>query len=148
MPLYRRCVAYIETKERRRGEPTYIVRWRTAGARNGKRESEVFDDLKPAEQFRDLVKAHGEQWPPGWIRGEGFVADRRCKETMFEPFALAYVDRLTGIQGDTRNKYKKDIRDNVTPWFGPYSVEDGEGRRPFHGPGLGQRSGCGTPGSA
>ncbi len=28
---------------------------------------------------------------------------------MFEPFALARVDRLTGIQGDTRSKYKKEI---------------------------------------
>lgn len=46
---------------------------------------------------------------------------------MFEPFALAYVDRLAGIQGDTRSKYKKEIRENMAPWFGSYSVEDGEG---------------------
>lgn len=120
-------MAYIETKERRGGDPTFVVRWRAAGARNGKRESESFDDLPSAEKFRDLVKAHGEHWPPGWTRGHGFVADRRRKGTMFEPFALAYVDRLTGIQGDTRSKYKKEIRENMAPWFGPYSVEDGEG---------------------
>ncbi|MEU7584202.1 site-specific integrase [Streptomyces sp. NPDC041068] len=46
---------------------------------------------------------------------------------MFEPLALACVDRFTGIQGDTRAKYKKDVLDNMVPWFGPYSVEDGEG---------------------
>ncbi|MFG2671552.1 tyrosine-type recombinase/integrase [Streptomyces sp. NPDC048445] len=120
-------MAYIETKERRGGDLTFVVRWRTAGARTGKRESESFEDIKSAEKFRDLVKAHGEHWPPGWTRGHGFVADRRRKETMFEPFALAYVDRLTGIQGDTRSKYKTRIRANMTPWFGPYSVEDGEG---------------------
>ncbi|MYT99967.1 MULTISPECIES: site-specific integrase [unclassified Streptomyces] len=120
-------MAYIETKERRGGDATFVVRWRAAGARNGKRESESFDDLPSAEKFRDLVKAHGEHWPPGWTRGHGFVADRRRKETMFEPFALAYVDRLTGIQGDTRSKYKKRIRANMVPWFGSYSVEDGEG---------------------
>ncbi|MGW4883419.1 tyrosine-type recombinase/integrase [Streptomyces murinus] len=87
----------------------------------------MFDDLPSAEKFRDLVKLHGEQWPPGWTRGHGFVADRRRKETMFEPFALAYVDRLTGIQGDTRAKYKKDILVNMSPWFASYSVEDGDG---------------------
>ncbi|MEU4659332.1 hypothetical protein AB0G32_36280 [Streptomyces sp. NPDC023723] len=108
-------MAYIETKERRDGDPSFVVRWRAGGARNGKRESEVFDALTAAETFRDLVKAHGEQWPPGWTRGEGFVADRRRKEAMFEPFALAYVDRLTGIQGDTRAKYRKDVLDNMVP---------------------------------
>ncbi|MEU3501460.1 site-specific integrase [Streptomyces hundungensis] len=120
-------MAYIETKERKDGESTYVVRWRAGGARAGKRESEPFDDLPSAERFRDLVKGHGEHWPPGWIKGHGFVADQRRQETMFEPFALAYVDRLTGIQGDTRSKYKKEIRENMVPWFGPYSVEDGEG---------------------
>ncbi|SER92068.1 Integrase [Streptomyces sp. yr375] len=120
-------MASIESKERRGGNSTFVVRWCAAGVRNGKRESEVFDDLPSAERFRDLVKAQGEQWPPGWTRGQGFVEDRRRKDTMFEPFALAYVDHLTGIQGDTRSKYKKDVRENMAPWFGPYSVEDGEG---------------------
>lgn len=101
--------------------------WRAGGARGGKQESEVFEDETAAERFRDLVNGHGQQWPPGGTRGQGFVADRRRSDTMFEPFALDYVDRLTGIQSDTRSKYKKEIRENMAPWFGPYSVEDGDG---------------------
>jgi integrase len=105
----------------------YTVMWRAGGTAGGKQESEVFDEEPTAERFKDLVNGHGQNWPPGWIRGQGFVAERRRAETMFEPFALAYVDRLTGIQGDTRAKYKKDVLDSMVPWFGPYSVEDGEG---------------------
>lgn len=101
--------------------------WRAGGARNAKQESEVFSDERAAERFKDLVNGHGQQWPPGWVRGQGFIADQRRPGTMFEAFALAYVDRLTGIQGDTRSKYKTRIRTNMVPWFGPYSVEDGEG---------------------
>ncbi|MFC7305918.1 hypothetical protein ACFQVC_17035 [Streptomyces monticola] len=54
-------MAYIETKERKDGEATHVDRWRAGGARTGKRESEVFDDHKAAERFRDLVKGHGER---------------------------------------------------------------------------------------
>lgn len=120
-------MAYIKKRDKRDGTASFTVMWRAGGARGGKQESEVFEDETAAERFRDLVNGHGQQWPPGWTRGHGFVADRRRADTMFEPFALAYVDRLTGIQGDTRSKYKKEIRENMAPWFGPYSVEDGEG---------------------
>lgn len=120
-------MAYIKKRDKRDGTASFTVMWRAGGARGGKQESEVFEDETAAERFRDLVNGHGQQWPPGWTRGHGFVADRRRAESMFEPFALAYVDRLTGIQGDTRSKYKTRIRANMTPWFGPFSVEDGEG---------------------
>ncbi|MGW7292884.1 tyrosine-type recombinase/integrase [Streptomyces xiamenensis] len=120
-------MAYIKKRDKRDGTASFTVMWRAGGARGGKQESEVFADETAAERFRDLVNGHGQQWPPGWVRGQGFVADQRRKETMFEPFALAFVDRLTGIQGDTREKYRKEIRNNLTPWFGPFSVEDGEG---------------------
>ncbi|MCZ4125986.1 tyrosine-type recombinase/integrase [Streptomyces sp. H39-S7] len=120
-------MASIKRRDKSDGTASFTVLFRAGGARNAKQESEVFGDETAAERFRELVNGHGQQWPPGWVRGQGFVADQRRPGTMFEPFALAYVDRLTGIQGDTRSKYKTRIRANMTPWFGPYSVEDGEG---------------------
>ncbi|MEU8887345.1 site-specific integrase [Streptomyces sp. NPDC048442] len=120
-------MASIRERAKRDGTSSFIVLFRAGGARNAKQESEIFEDLKAAESFRDLVNGYGQQWPPGWVRGQGFVAEKRRPATMFEPFALTFIDRLTGIQGDTRGKYKKEVRENLAPWFGPYSVEDGEG---------------------
>ncbi|WP_411143144.1 tyrosine-type recombinase/integrase [Streptomyces sp. x-80] len=120
-------MAYVKDRPNKDGTTTYCVMWRKGGKASGKQESENFDDPKAASRFKELVNGHGQEWPPGWVRGQGFVAEQRRPATMFEPFALAYVDRLTGIQGDTRSKYKKEIRENMVPWFGPYSVEDGQG---------------------
>ncbi|WP_260463047.1 hypothetical protein [Streptomyces sp. TRM72054] len=94
-------MAYVKDRVRRDGSVYYTAMWRAGGTAGGKQESEVFDEEPAAQRFKDLVNGHGQNWPPGWIRGQGFVAERRRAETMFEPFALAYIDRLTGIQGDT-----------------------------------------------
>ncbi|MFJ4918502.1 hypothetical protein [Streptomyces sp. NPDC088725] len=78
-------MASVETQQRKKSGPRYIVRWRGEGP---DRPTEYFDDLASAERFRDLVSGHGERWPPGWIRGEGFVTDLRKPESMFEPWML------------------------------------------------------------
>ncbi|WP_232107812.1 MULTISPECIES: hypothetical protein [Streptomyces] len=91
-------MAYVKDRVRRDGSVYYTAMWRAGGTAGGKQESEVFDEEPAAQRFEDLVNGHGQNWPPGWIRGQGFVAERRRAETMFEPFALAYIDRLTGIQ--------------------------------------------------
>ncbi|WP_258016522.1 hypothetical protein [Streptomyces sp. AJS327] len=46
---------------------------------------------------------------------------------MFEPFALRYIDQLTGVQGDTKAEYRKLVRQKLSPWFRSYSMHDGEG---------------------
>jgi integrase len=120
-------MASIRKRERRDGTVSYTVLFRAGGKRTAKQESEVFDDEKAAERFRDLVNGHGQQWPPGWIRGRGFVQDLRSPEEMFEPFAMKQIDLLTGVQGDTKAKYRRLVEQNMLPWFKSYSVRDGEG---------------------
>ncbi|MFI1885139.1 hypothetical protein [Streptomyces jumonjinensis] len=121
-------MASIKNRENKDGTVTYTVLWRRAGGgRGAKQESEIFTDETAAERFRDLVNGHGQNWPPGWIRGQGFIADQRRPETMFEPYAMAHIERLTGVQGDTKATYKKPVLENMSPWFKPYTVEDGEG---------------------
>ncbi|MET8690499.1 site-specific integrase [Streptomyces sp. NPDC004732] len=120
-------MAYIEVKQRRDGQSSYVVRWRTGGTRSGSRASESFDDEPSAEKFKNLVDGHGQQWPPGWIRGQGFVENVRTPEEMFEPFALRHIDQLTGVQGDTKAEYRKLVRQKLSPWFRDYSMRDGEG---------------------
>lgn len=120
-------MAYVQERRRADGGVSYVVRWRAGGVRGGKLESEVFAEREAADRFRDLVNGFGQQWPPGWIRGQGFVADLRSPEEMFEPFAMKQIELLTGVQGDTRAKYRRLVEQNMSPWFKSYSVRDGEG---------------------
>lgn len=120
-------MASIKNRVKKDGTFTYAVLWRSGGARGAKQDSENFDDLTAAERFRDLVNGHGQQWPPGWIRGRGFIADLRSPDEMFEPFAMKQIGLLTGIQGDTRTKYRRLVEQNMSPWFKSFSIRDGEG---------------------
>ncbi|MGJ5898316.1 tyrosine-type recombinase/integrase [Streptomyces niveiscabiei] len=120
-------MAFIRNREHANGDISYVVCWRAGGARGGKNESEIFSDPDAARKFKDLVNGFGQQWPPGWIRGQGFVADLRSAEEMFEPFALKQIGLLTGVQGDTRAKYRRLVEQNMSPWFKNCSVRDGEG---------------------
>lgn len=120
-------MAYIKQRAKSDGTASHTVMWRAGGARGGKQESEVFDDSTAAERFRDLVNGHGQQWPPGWVRGRGFAEDVREAGEMFEPFALNYVDQLTGVQGDTKAEYRKLVHQKLSPWFRSYSMREGEG---------------------
>jgi hypothetical protein len=81
-------MASIKQRANNDGTTSYTVLWRAGGARGGKQESEVFQDSTGAERFQNLVNGHGQRWPPGWVRGRGFVEDVREPGELFEPFAL------------------------------------------------------------
>jgi hypothetical protein len=66
-------MAYVRTNERQSGDPSYTVMWRAGGSRTGKTQRETFDDEDVAKRFCDLVNGHAQQWPPGWVKGIGFV---------------------------------------------------------------------------
>ncbi|GGU42409.1 hypothetical protein [Streptomyces lavendofoliae] len=51
---------------------THQVR-RLEGGRRGTWEDEKFGDETQAEQFGELVEAHGNTWPYGWVKGRGFT---------------------------------------------------------------------------
>lgn len=103
-------MAYIVERPKKDGTTTYQVKWREGGERTAPVQTEKFGDRPSAEQFKRLVDAHGQHWPPGWVRGEGFVeqptvpGDRPLLE-----WAHRYVDRLTGIDDRTRGDYRRDV---------------------------------------
>ncbi|MGI5142189.1 MULTISPECIES: hypothetical protein [unclassified Streptomyces] len=57
-------MASIRPRKRKDGTAIYQVRW-LQGGRGGDWEGEKFGDEESAEQFKRLVDAHGQQWPPG-----------------------------------------------------------------------------------
>ncbi|ATL31244.1 hypothetical protein [Streptomyces formicae] len=46
---------------------------------------------------------------------------------MFEPFAMKQIRLLTGVQGDTKARYRRMVEQSMSPWFKSFSVRDGEG---------------------
>ncbi|MEV7154842.1 site-specific integrase [Streptomyces misionensis] len=102
-------MASIKRRDNADGTTTYRVRWQQGG-RTGGWESEKFGDATLAEEFKKLVDAHGQQWPPGWVKGKGFVQETAVDGDMpLTDWAHRYVDRLTGIDERTRRDYKRDI---------------------------------------
>ncbi|MFE2600173.1 hypothetical protein [Streptomyces sp. NPDC057617] len=72
-------MAYIKKRMKSDGMTSFAVIRRAGGARGAKQKSEVFEESEAADRFPDLVNAHGQQWPPGWIRGRGLVQDLRTR---------------------------------------------------------------------
>ncbi|MEV5140308.1 tyrosine-type recombinase/integrase [Streptomyces syringium] len=105
-------MASIVERPKSDGSVTYQVRWREGGGRVGQGgETENFSDRNSAEQFKLLVNAHGQHWPPGWVRGQGFVEEPAAPgDQPFVDWALRYVSRLTGIDERTRDDYEREIR--------------------------------------
>ncbi|MET9778391.1 hypothetical protein ABZ023_29790 [Streptomyces sp. NPDC006367] len=105
-------MAYVKTNSRLSGDPSCTVEWRAGGTRTGRWCRETFDDDKQAERFRDLVNGHGQQWPPGWVKGEGSVEPDESPVLDAEKFPIyahAYVGLLTDISDHTRTNCTRFI---------------------------------------
>lgn len=110
-------MARIVERPKKSGEITYQVRWILGGGRGDgrKNETENFPDLDGATTFKQLVELHKNQWPPGWVKGRGFVEEPEHPDDMqLVDYAYRYVDRLTGIDTRTREDYRREIRLHFT----------------------------------
>ncbi|WP_143203532.1 hypothetical protein [Streptomyces sp. CB01580] len=65
-------IASIGERPKKDGTTAYQVKWR----QDGEWQSEKFGDSDSAKQFKNLVEAHGGQWPHSWVRGEGTARSR------------------------------------------------------------------------
>ncbi|WP_367140397.1 MULTISPECIES: tyrosine-type recombinase/integrase [Streptomyces] len=97
------------------GTITYQVRWRDGGGRAGKVETENFDTPDAADQFKDLVNAHKQHWPHGWVRGQGFVEEKPIPgDQPLLDWSHRYVQRLTNVDARTKDDYERDVRLHVS----------------------------------
>ncbi|WP_217545619.1 site-specific integrase [Streptomyces sp. GbtcB6] len=103
-------MASVVERPKKQGPPTYQVKWRESG--EWQTENFGGDEGKDqAAQFRKLVEAHGNQWPHGWVRGEGFVETPAVPgDVVLTEYAYRYVDRLNNIDERTKDDYRRDIR--------------------------------------
>ncbi|MGW2544552.1 hypothetical protein ACWC5I_27655, partial [Kitasatospora sp. NPDC001574] len=128
-------MASIRSRKRKDGGCTYTVYWRDGGRRTDPDATERFGDEDAAKRFRDLVNGYGQKWPPGWVKGVGFVDPNAEPEEpaapavdpahMFERYALHHVSLLTGVEGGTKRKYTRMVSDVMVPWFRDKTIVDG-----------------------
>ncbi|MEU2823007.1 hypothetical protein ABZ763_12190 [Streptomyces bacillaris] len=74
---------------------SYQVKWRLGGT--GDWQTERFDDSGPAKIFKQAVEEHVHQWPPGWVKGEGYVSPDADDESQyqFERYARRSIENRT-----------------------------------------------------
>ncbi|MGW6210999.1 tyrosine-type recombinase/integrase [Streptomyces sp. NPDC055109] len=120
-------MASIVERPKKSGESTYQVKWRQDGAW----QTENFggdEGEAQAEQFKALVEAHGNTWPYGWVKGQGFVEpDEVPGDVDFLEWARRYVDNLTGVDDRTKKDYRRDIELHFAG--ATYTAADGSEQR-------------------
>jgi len=142
--FYRRFMAYIVERTRKpRGknkkpETSYQVKWRRGGTAGGERESETFRDPKKAAHFKSAVELADGQYPPnflpgggddGWVDSETYRrlidsgADKPKVPTLAE-YAATWVQSLSGIEGQSRQRYRRLLALHILPWFGEAAIDD------------------------
>jgi integrase len=72
-------MARIKVRERKDGGVSYTVTWVIGGGRTGTAPSasETFTSEARAESFKGDVERSHNQWPEGWVKGEGYVDGRK-----------------------------------------------------------------------
>jgi len=127
-------MASVVPRRNNAGEITsYQVKWRLGGGKTAPWQSERFDGdeqgLDAAELFREAVDDAGQQWPAGWVKGQGYI-----DPTAAAPDELRYrFDNFAreSIQNRTASKRYKDMRLRalevyVFPTFGHCDVRSTE----------------------
>ncbi|MEU1815221.1 site-specific integrase [Streptomyces roseifaciens] len=113
-------MAYIAPRKNKAGEITsYQVKWRLGGARDGDWQTERFDDEDQAEVFRKAVDDFEQQWPPGWVKGQGYIVQGAGDEKrfIFRNYALESVKNRTGIEERYRDACVKELETYILPTF-------------------------------
>ncbi|KRV48811.1 hypothetical protein AQ490_23370 [Wenjunlia vitaminophila] len=118
-------MAYIVTREYRDGSVRFQVKWRLGGSREGRQQSEQFETATDADAFRAAVDDAGQQWPAGWVKGRGFIANV-SPEYRFSSFARASIEERTGIDARTRKDYLRDLERWIAPTFGECDIRSAD----------------------
>lgn len=122
-------MAYVAARKNKHGEITsYQVKWRLGGARDGDWQTERFDDEESADVFCAAVDEHGQQWPPGWVKGRGYIDPMAGVEGryVFEAYARECIANRTGIEERYRRDCVRELETYIFPWFGNCDVRSVE----------------------
>lgn len=129
-------MARIKTRQRSDGTYAFIVRWVPGGGRStadSNEQRESFTTRNRAESFRLDVEHAGNEWPPGWVKGQGYVGAESPGEPIgatFADVAAAYLERCEENVADdnmkayTVHRYRRAIALHMDPYFGHLPFAD------------------------
>lgn len=119
-------MAYPKDLPRKNGTTAYLVLWR----QDGKPVQETFDGAAERDNFLNLVRGYGDNYPPGWVPKLGFVTVDKPADlpepVPFSEWARRYLKRKSGIDAKTRADYLKLVERLINPWFAALDVRDEE----------------------
>lgn len=118
-------MAYVTPRKNKLGEVTsYQVKWRLGGARTAPQQTERFDDDDSAQIFCDAVNAAGQDWPIGWVKGQGYISDGDpdAAAFIFRTWATECLKHRTGIEERYRDDCLRDLAAYILPTFGNCDV--------------------------
>lgn len=112
-------MAWIETRATQAGEVHRVV-WR----QNGAKEQQTFTERPAAEDFLAHVKASGDRWPRGWVKGKGWadeVGDQGAPT--FRHYAEQTITARSKADARTKADYLAMLERHVYPLIGDKPVD-------------------------
>ncbi|WP_241965842.1 tyrosine-type recombinase/integrase [Streptomyces sp. 111WW2] len=108
------------------------MKWRLGGGRTAPWQSERFpaDDegAAAAEIFCQAVNEHGQQWPPGWVKGKGYIDPEAGDDSrfLFRNYARQVIENKTGVEDRYRQDCYRELVTYLEPTFGNCDIRSPE----------------------
>jgi integrase len=122
-------MASVHARKNKAGNVTsWQVKWRLGGGRTAPWQTESFDDEDSAGVFRDAVDENRQQWPPGWVKGRGYIAPGTEDDAqyVFETYARQCIKDKTGVEERYRLDCVRELETYLLPTFGTCDVRSTE----------------------
>ncbi|MET7722967.1 tyrosine-type recombinase/integrase [Streptomyces mirabilis] len=122
-------MAYVAKRNNADGAVTsYQVKWRLGGARTAPWQNERFDDEDSADVFCKAVNDNGQQWPPGWVKGKGYIDPTTGDEAqyVFEAYARQCIANKTGVEERYRQDCVRELETYLLLTFGNCDIRSTE----------------------
>ncbi|MBC9729886.1 site-specific integrase [Streptomyces sp. TRM68367] len=124
-------MASVVARKNKAGEITsYQVKWRLGGSASADWQTERFDDEDSATVFKEAVDEAGQLWPPGWVKGKGYI-DQAAGDVdelryRFDNWARECIGNRTGVSEKYREDCIRELETYLFPTFGNCDVRSAE----------------------
>lgn len=124
-------MAYIARRKNKDGEvSSYQVKWRLGGSRESPFQTERFEDEDSAKVFKQAVDDNGQMWPPGWIKGKGYIdptaGDPDELKYRFDNYARESIKNRTGVEERYRGAILQELETYLLPTFANCDIRSTE----------------------